>query len=180
VSRGRALFIRSAHADIALALAWIPFAAVAFALRDGRQLILLLEVLSAFSFLHQPLTPLLVYGDAEQFGARRRLFVVGPVVLVAAIAVGLSISFTLVAVVGGLWNMEHTLMQRYGFVRIYGRRSGEDDGRLELVMWVTRKDLTLHPGDQYVVERSLAPDATQKPHRNPAALGPGVGGGGPR
>ncbi|OMC48045.1 hypothetical protein A5745_10050 [Mycobacterium sp. IS-2888] len=28
----------------------------------------------------------------------------------------------------------------------------EDDGRLELVMWVTRKDVTLRPGDQYVVD----------------------------
>jgi Domain of unknown function (DUF4178) len=28
----------------------------------------------------------------------------------------------------------------------------EDDGRLELAMWVTRKDLTLQPGDQYVVD----------------------------
>lgn len=27
-----------------------------------------------------------------------------------------------------------------------------DDGRLELVMWVTRKDLTLQPGDPYVVD----------------------------
>ncbi len=28
----------------------------------------------------------------------------------------------------------------------------EDDGRLELAMWVTRKDLRLQPGDQYVVD----------------------------
>ncbi|WP_096286588.1 DUF4178 domain-containing protein [Mycobacterium ahvazicum] len=28
----------------------------------------------------------------------------------------------------------------------------EDDGRLELVMWVTRKDVTLQPGDQYLVD----------------------------
>jgi Domain of unknown function (DUF4178) len=28
----------------------------------------------------------------------------------------------------------------------------EDDGRLELVMWVTRKDLRLRPGDQYTVD----------------------------
>lgn len=71
-----------------------------------------------------------IYGDAEQFAARRRLFVVGPMVLAGVIALGLTFSFTLVAVAGGLWNMEHTLMQRYGFVRIYGRRTGEDDGRL--------------------------------------------------
>jgi hypothetical protein len=134
VSRGRAPWIRSARADIPLALAWLPFAAVAFALRDGRHLIVMLELLSTFSFLHQPLTPLLVYGDAEQFAARRRLFVLGPIVLVAVIACGVTISFTLVAVVGALWNLEHTLMQRYGFVRIYGRRTGEDDGRLERMM----------------------------------------------
>lgn len=28
----------------------------------------------------------------------------------------------------------------------------EDDGRLELAMWVSRKDLTLQPGGQYVVD----------------------------
>jgi hypothetical protein len=28
----------------------------------------------------------------------------------------------------------------------------EDDGRLELAMWVARKDLRLQPGDQYVVD----------------------------
>src|SRR6202167_701751 len=28
----------------------------------------------------------------------------------------------------------------------------DDDGRLKLEMWVTRKELTLPPGDQYVVE----------------------------
>jgi hypothetical protein len=28
----------------------------------------------------------------------------------------------------------------------------EDDGRLELAMWVTRKDLALRPGDPYVVD----------------------------
>src|SRR3954462_5812868 len=94
----------------------------------------MLEALSAFSFVHQPLTLPLVYGDAEQFAARRRLFVAAPFVLAAVIAVGLAVSFTIVAVVGGLWNLEHTLMQRYGFVRIYGRRTGEDDGRLERVL----------------------------------------------
>ena len=144
MGRGHAPWIRSARADTALALAWVPFAAAAFALRDkGPQLVVLLEALSAFSFLHQPLTLPLVYGDAEQFAARRRLFLAGPLVLAAVIALGLTISFTLVAVVGGLWNMEHTLMQRYGFVRIYGRRTGEDDGRLERAMLLSWLVVTL-------------------------------------
>ncbi|MEY2448577.1 MAG: hypothetical protein QOH79_2053 [Acidimicrobiaceae bacterium] len=140
MSRGQAPWIRSARADSALVFAWVPFAAAAFWFRgDGRQLVWLLEAMFAFSFVHQPLTLTLVYGDAEQFAARRRLFLVGPLVLAGVIAVGLTISFTLVAVVGALWNMEHTLMQRYGFVRIYGRRTGEDDGRLErslLLSWL--------------------------------------------
>jgi hypothetical protein len=140
VRRGQAPWIRSARADTGLALAWVPFAATAFWFRgDGHQLVLLLEAMFAFSFVHQPLTLTLVYGDAEQFATRRRLFVAGPIVLASVIALGLTISFTLVAVIGALWNMEHTLMQRYGFVRIYGRRSGEDNGRLErtlMLLWL--------------------------------------------
>ena len=46
-------------------------------------------------------------------------------------------SVALVAVVAGLWNAEHTLMQRYGITRIYGRKAGEDDGRLEKAMLVS-------------------------------------------
>src|SRR5207248_7330138 len=105
--------IRSSTTDTAIALAWVPFAAIAVWLRgDGSQLVWFLEALAAFSLVHQPLTLMLVYGDAEQFAARRRLFIAAPFVLAGAIAIGMTISFTLVAVIGALWNMEHTLMQR--------------------------------------------------------------------
>jgi hypothetical protein len=33
--------------------------------------------------------------------------------------------------VAGLWNAEHTLMQRYGIMRIHGRRAGRQDARLD-------------------------------------------------
>ncbi len=39
----------------------------------------------------------------------------------------------------GLWNAEHTLMQRYGVMRIYGRKAGDDHGRIEkpmLIVWL--------------------------------------------
>ena len=39
----------------------------------------------------------------------------------------------------GLWNAEHTLMQRYGVMRIYGRKAGDDHGRIEkpmLIIWL--------------------------------------------
>ena len=43
----------------------------------------------------------------------------------------LHFNLVLLAVIGGLWNAEHTLMQRYGLTRIYGRKGGDDHGRLE-------------------------------------------------
>ncbi len=140
MARGQACYIRSPRADLAVAAAWVPFVVAATAVRDdGRALTNFLEALSLFSFVHQPLTLPLVYGDRAQFEARRRLFTWAPLVLIGAITIGWAISLTLVAVVGGLWNMEHTLMQRYGFVRIYGRKAGEDDGALEralLLSWL--------------------------------------------
>jgi hypothetical protein len=142
--RGQVTWIRSAHADAGVALAWIPFALAVAAVRsDGRSLAALLEALSLFSFVHQPLTLPLVYGDQSQFAAKRRVFLWAPLALAAVIALGLTISFTLVAVVGGLWNMEHTLMQRYGFVRIYGRRAGQDDGHIERTMLLSWLVVTL-------------------------------------
>ncbi len=49
--------------------------------------------------------------------------------------VGLRIDFLLVAVIGGLWNTEHTLMQRYGITRIYRRKGGDaGSGRLDLLL----------------------------------------------
>ncbi len=83
------------------------------------------------SFAHQPLTLGLVYGDRDQRDAHPRLFRWGPIIAVAAISLGWAISFTAVAVVAALWNAEHTLMQRYGVMRIYGRKNGDNHGRIE-------------------------------------------------
>ena len=43
-------------------------------------------------------------------------------VVAALITIGINVSLGLVAVIAGLWNAEHTLMQRYGVQRIYGRK----------------------------------------------------------
>ena len=62
-----------------------------------------------------------------------------PWVAFALILVGLNVSLTLVALMAGLWNAEHTLMQRYGVMRIYGRKAGDDHGRIEkpmLIIWL--------------------------------------------
>ena len=117
-----------------MAAAWVPFAAVAVVLPEGWVRWYALGVL-LLSLAHQPLTIGLVYGDPVQRQARARFFLWAPVVLVAMVLIGQAISFMLVAVIGGLWNTEHTLMQRYGLVRIHRRRRGDDTpGRLDLML----------------------------------------------
>jgi hypothetical protein len=135
--RVRARFMHRPALDVALALAWVPFAVAAIALErggDGDGLAAFVSGVFLLSFAHQPLTVALVYGDPAQFRLKPAIFTWAPVVFVLAIAAGYYVSFVLVAVVGALWNAEHTLMQRYGVTRIYGRMAGQDDGRLEKAM----------------------------------------------
>ncbi len=126
--------------DAVLALIWVPFAVVAHQLEgDAHALAALIGATFVLSFFHQPLTLPLVYGDPAQYALRRKVFTWSPLVFLVAIAVGLHVSFVLVAVVAGLWNAEHTLMQRFGLTRIYGRKVGQESGSLErwlLVSWL--------------------------------------------
>ena len=123
--------------DVAVAFCWIPFAVAAHALQDrGDTQLLALFISGVFllSFAHQPLTVALVYGDPDQFRLKRAIFTWSPLVFVVAVVAGFYVSLVLVAVIGGLWNAEHTLMQRYGITRIYGRKVGQDDGGIEKAM----------------------------------------------
>lgn len=135
--RRQARYLHRPVADIALAFAWVPFVLGARVLEQRGEISTLGLFISGvflLSFAHQPLTIALVYGDPAQFRLRRAIFTWSPIVFVVAIVAGYSIGFVLVAVVGALWNAEHTLMQRYGVTRIYGRMAGQDDGVLEKVM----------------------------------------------
>jgi hypothetical protein len=126
-------------ADGLLALAWLPFVVVARYLSAVDAAGALAAVVGAtflLSFAHQPLTVALVYGDKTNFRLRRAIFTWAPLVFAVATFVTFNVSFTLLAIVGGLWNAEHTLMQRYGITRIYGRKAGQDDGLVEkLLLW---------------------------------------------
>ncbi|MGQ0617127.1 MAG: hypothetical protein ACT4PW_09050 [Acidimicrobiia bacterium] len=134
-------------------------AAVGLAVRgDHRATASVLGAVFLLSFLHQPLTLPLVYGDPEQRAARRRLLRWSPPVFLVAVLAGLHLSFVLVALVAGLWNAEHTLMQRYGITRIYGRKGGDDAGRVEKAMLVSWLVLALvwvgaDPATNAIVER---------------------------
>ena len=126
--------------DTLLGWCWLPIA-VAVHLAEGNRTALhtIIGVVFVLSFAHQPLTLGLVYGDPVQVAAHQRLYRYAPFVAAALVVVGLNVSLTLVALMAGLWNAEHTLMQRYGVMRIYGRKAGDDNGGLEkpmLIVWL--------------------------------------------
>ncbi len=128
-------------ADVVLGWCWLPIALLmhTYESHGVTRMQALMGIIFVVSFAHQPLTLGLVYGDEAQRTAHRRLYTWAPFVAVALIAIGLNVSLALVGVVAGLWNAEHTLMQRYGVMRIYGRKAGDDNGRLEkpmLVAWL--------------------------------------------
>lgn len=138
-------WIHGPRLDVALALCWVPFAVVGLAVQgDVSRLQWFAAAVLTLSLAHQPITLAMVYGDAAQFRLKRRVFTWTPVVLAAAVFVGLQLSFVLVAVIGGLWNTEHTLMQRYGITRIYRRKGGDTGpGRPDLLMLTSWLLLTL-------------------------------------
>lgn len=128
-------WINGRAADIVMALCWIPFSLLAIAVDDNpAHLQTLMVGVFLFSFFHQPLTMVLVYGDKERFNLRRKLFTWSPLFFVVAIAIALNINLIVLALVAGLWNAEHTLMQRYGVTRIYGRMVGQNHGGAEIYM----------------------------------------------
>jgi len=131
----RPAWIHDPARDAALAWCWVPFAVAVVAIQGHRHLLAAaLSAVLLLSLSHQPVTLALVYGDTQRFRDHRRIYLLGPAVALGAVLIGLRISLLLVAVIAGLWNAEHTLMQRYGVTRLYGRKAGDDHGGLERPM----------------------------------------------
>ena len=136
----RSLWMHGPMADTLLGWCWLPIAVAVHLLASHITLVQsIVGVIFLISFAHQPLTLALVYGDPVQRAAHRRLYLWAPAIAFVLIVVGINVSLTLVALVAVLWNAEHTLMQRYGVMRIYGRKAGDQHGRLEkpmLIVWL--------------------------------------------
>ena len=134
-SRARVRVKHTSFVDAALALCWVPFATIGWLLRDNiDRTAWFVSVTLLISFADQPLTIALVYGDNRTFNLLRRVFTWSPLLLVGAVVATQQLSLTTLAIVAGLWNAEHTLMQRYGIMRIYGRKAGQPEGRLDKAM----------------------------------------------
>jgi hypothetical protein len=132
-STSRARWIHSPAVDTAMAFLWVPFAAVGL-LVHRQHLPGVITAVLLLSFIHQPITAALVYGDRTQFSLARRTFSFSPFVFIVAVLLLRHYSFATLAIIAGLWNAEHTLMQRYGITRIYGRKVADDHGRIEKLM----------------------------------------------
>jgi hypothetical protein len=136
----RGLWLHGPFVDAMLGWCWLPIAMVVHFAEPHLSVVQgTMAVIFLISFAHQPLTLGLVYGDPLQSEAHRRLYRWTPLVAFALILIGLDVSLTLVALMAGLWNAEHTLMQRYGVLRIYGRKAGDQHGVLEkpmLIVWL--------------------------------------------
>jgi hypothetical protein len=136
----RRLWIHGRVLDVLLGWCWLPVALVVRASEAHLSTVhWLVGVIFLISFAHQPLTLGLVYADPVQRGAHRTIYRWTPLIAAALIVIGLSVSLSFVAVMAALWNAEHTLMQRYGVMRIYGRKAGDDHGRFEkpmLIAWL--------------------------------------------
>ncbi|HEY7283633.1 MAG TPA: hypothetical protein VID47_18805 [Actinomycetota bacterium] len=128
-------WIYGARADLFIAFCWVPIFLAAHWLTGQQGNDHLLNVLfnAAFvlSLLHQPLTLALVYGDKSQFALRPKLFTWSPIVAVVLIVIAVMYDLWIIVPIAALWNTIHTLQQRYGLSRIYGRKGGFGSARLD-------------------------------------------------
>jgi len=131
-TRLRTRWIRQPGWDALMALSWVPFAALAIVWNGQTdRLEWLVAATLIFSVSHQPLTMPLVYADPHVRQSRPAIFGFTPFVFVALVLIGLQLDPVVIAVVAGVWNAAHTLQQRYGITRIYGRKVGQSDGTIE-------------------------------------------------
>ena len=130
--RSTTRWIRGPLWDIAMALAWVPFSALALMWNgDVDRIEWLVAATLLFSVSHQALTMPLVYGDAHVYRSRPVIYAVTPAVFIVAVLIGLQLDPVVIAVIAAVWNAGHTLKQRYGITRIYGRKVGQADGTIE-------------------------------------------------
>jgi hypothetical protein len=153
----RSPWIRGPLWDLALlSFAWVPFFVLfvfGMHLADGRPIFNRPEFKAAvlidlgLIFTHRHYVFLMVFGDRRTFDARPRAFLASAAAILLTTLVAWLLRGTApslwgaVFVVQVVWNIWHTIMQRYGIGRIYagragaGLQSGEHAWRERRLLW---------------------------------------------
>ncbi|MBI3555824.1 MAG: hypothetical protein HY074_06150 [Deltaproteobacteria bacterium] len=110
-------------------------------------LLVLFTVTNFVIRIHRHYTYGLVYADSVEFAKRRATYVWFPVLLFLAMlpfafagyfphpwSHNLYVMLVVISVPGGVWNVFHIIMQKYGVLRAYAVRLGYGDARLECNM----------------------------------------------
>ena len=99
----------------------LPFVAVAFALVSGHYLpgAALAAIALWVTIPHHFVTWLRVYGSPAEFARFRDRFVLGPLVLVGFVYALIHYAPLTLVLIVTLWDHQHSLMQQYGFSRVY-------------------------------------------------------------
>ncbi len=104
----------------------LPFVAVAIALAMQHWLpaVALASVTLLITAPHHFVTWLRTYGLADEWRRWKLRLIVAPLVLVAFVAAGVNWAPATLALVAILWDHQHSVMQQYGFSRIYDFKAG--------------------------------------------------------
>ncbi len=94
----------------------------------------LLTIILMTNFVHRHLTFPLVYADPAQFNARKKAYILLPLLcLVVTLATLFFFRKFFIALVffSVAWTIYHTIMQKMGILRIYSRKAGYGSSRLD-------------------------------------------------
>jgi len=93
--------------------------------------LILLAVLIT-NYIHRHLTFALVYGEPEEFNRRKTLYILVPILFAAVTVISIYMGkFAVLLVLSLIWNIYHTVTQKYGITRIYSRKAKYGFGWLE-------------------------------------------------
>jgi len=121
-------YIRNPRADWGW-FALLPFVAVAVALGFHHWLPFMAQAGIAVwvTVPHHYATWIRTYGLEDDFARWRGRLVWGPLLLVPTVVLGAGFAPVTLAIVLMLWDHQHSVMQQYGFARVYGRHPTPDD-----------------------------------------------------
>ena len=99
----------------------LPFAAICFALISGHYLpgAALAAIALWVTIPHHFVTWLRVYGSPGEFARFKERFVLGPLLLVVLTYALIQYAPLSLVLIVTLWDHQHSLMQQYGFARVY-------------------------------------------------------------